>query len=181
MKSHLCLAVTLGAAALIACSDDPAGPDGDDGELFDGLELGATVVHIAGGGSIPPGTILAVEVSLRNTTSATIEKSIPAGCAVRARLYLGNDNPVYDQTVLPCNVSTTIPLIVAPGETKHLSSGTHFPFAIEADSVPAAIYRATAVLRITGENPIELDAGTYRLPHCSTPDTCAFVGPPADK
>jgi hypothetical protein len=76
----------------------------------------------------------------------------------------------------------TVPLNIAAGATANLTSGTGFPNTIEADSVPAGFYRATAVLRITGQNPIELEAGQYRLPHCvdpTTPLTCRYDGPPA--
>jgi hypothetical protein len=182
MKSKLILAVTLLAATGGACdNDDPVDPGAQTS--INGIELGASVTNIAGGGELDPGMILALSVTLRNTTSAPIVVNYPAGCPVRVRLYLpGNDDLLYDQTVFPCDVTTTIPLTVGAGQTRTLSSGTAFPWAVQADSVPAGFYRATAVLRIAGQNPIELEAGQYRLPNCpdpSRPATCAFVGPGA--
>ena len=179
MNATLSRVLTVLATACLACGgDEPVDPNGLS---IDGLALEASVTNIAGGGTtIPPGSILALQVSLRNTTNTAIQVHHPAGCAVRARLYLpGNNNLLYDQTLFPCEDEVTVALVIPAGETKTLTSGTTFPYAIQADSVPGGFYRAVAVLRITGEDPIELEAGQYRLPNCPTPSTCVYVGPPA--
>jgi hypothetical protein len=180
MKATLSLTLTLAMAAILtACgNDDPVDPD--ENTTLSGLDLSASVVFIAGGGSVPAGSILALEVEFANNTSAPIEVHYPAGCGVRARLYLvGNDNLLYDQTLFPCSIETTVGLTIPSGETRTLSSGTTFPYVIQTDSVPAGFYRATAVLRVTGGNPIEIEAGQYRLPNCPAPNSCTYVGPPA--
>lgn len=182
MTATLSRVLPLLAAASLACgNDDPAGPDGET--AIPGLSLTAAVTPINTGGAFANGMILAVGVDITNTTSVAAQYTMPAGCAVRIRLYLsGSDRPKYDQTQFPCDASSTIPLNLAAGEKKTIPSGTSFPYNIESDSVAAGIYRATAVLRITGHAPIELEAGQYRLPHCANPAvplSCTFVGPPA--
>ena len=105
---------------------------------------------------------------VRNTTNETVEYNYPAGCPVRFRLYdLTTDALVYDQTANGCNVTTVAPLPLGPQQSRTLTSGTRFPWEVSGDSIPTSVtYRATAVLRITGENPIELEAGNYRIPTC---------------
>jgi hypothetical protein len=169
------------AVAGLACSsDETVAPDQQ--EAIEGLDLSAEVVRINTGGAFANGMILSVQVNVTNTTSQTVSRTMPAACAVRVRLYLQDTDLRYDQTTFPCNAETVVPLVLSPGETKSLTSGSYFPINILADSVPAAFYRATAVLRITGENPVEIEAGQYRLPNCpdlTRPETCVYTGPPA--
>jgi hypothetical protein len=84
---------------------------------------------------------------------------------------LTTDALVYDQTLHGCNVTTIVPFTLGPQQSRTFTSGTRFPWEVSGDSIPTNIsYRATGVLRITGENPIELEAGSYRIP------TCVVVG-----
>jgi hypothetical protein len=151
-------------AILIACGSEGGvvDPLGNGEFMLDGLEVTAAVTSVPGAG--PP---LAVLVTLRNTTSATIVRTYPAGCPVRIRLFrLDDDTALYDETAHECLGTTPVEISVAPGASKVLTSGTRSPWAIHGDSLAGATYRFAAVLRIVGENPIELDAGLYKLPFC---------------
>jgi hypothetical protein len=154
----------------VACAgaEDPVTPDDDT--VLSGVSVAASVIEVDGtAGTGSRVKRMSVDVTLTNTTSSSIEYSYPAGCPTRFRLYRESDDAlVYDQTALPCSVSTTASLTLAPFQARTLSSGGRFPWEISGDSLAPGNYRVTGVLRITGEEPIELEAGTYRLPLCST-------------
>jgi hypothetical protein len=176
MKTTLSRVLALLAAAGLACSDDDAtGPT--ENTTITGLALTASVVEVTAGGGSGSAKLLSVQVSIRNTTDTTIARGFPAGCAVRIRLYrAGTDELVYDQTQWACEADTSVPFQLPGGQTKTLASPTFFPWNVSGDSLAAGSYRATGVLRLTGESPIELPAGTYRLPSCPLPPECTLVG-----
>jgi hypothetical protein len=172
----------LAAAACVMCAScgkDSVSPGLD--ETVNGLALHASVVPVFGGGALGDIPMLSVGVDITNTTNDPITLHYPAGCPVRIRLYqAGNDNLVYDQSLFPCNYDVIVPLALAPGQTRSLSSGDFFPWVVGQDSVTPGYFRAVAILRITGEEPFELEAGSYRLPRCPDPmPPCFYVGPPA--
>jgi hypothetical protein len=179
--SRVLTLLTLLAAAGLSCSSDET--TAPDEQPIPGINISAAVMTIAGGGAYAPGMLLSLGATITNTTNAAVTLSTPAGCAVRVRLYqLSGAKRVYDQTTFPCDAAVTVPLNLAAGESKTIPSQTTFPHNLESDSIPPATYRATAVVRITGQAPIELEAGSYRLPNCVSGITlsCAYVGPPAD-
>lgn len=91
----------------------------------------------------------------------------------------GDDALVYDEAVAACSTSSTVALTVPAGGSAELVSGVHPPWGIIGDSIPAGIYRVTAVLRITGQTPIELEAGLHNVQECDLTlfpvFTCRYV------
>ncbi len=164
---HRC-GVLLGMA-VIACGEqggvfDPGGGD----ELVAGLSASAEVVEILH--EFTQEKQLTLQVSLRNRSTAPITVFYEAGCPVRVRLYRPQQVvPAYDESRLACPVTTLVPVVVAANSTQTLTSGTRFPWVIHGDSLERGTYRATAVARLLGDAPIELAAGTYRLPNCGDP------------
>lgn len=140
-----------------------------DEELIPGVTLSASVVELdvteATGSRIK---MVSAEVALQNTTAEPIEHSYPGGCPVRMRLYRQSDNAlIYDQTLFPCNVSAVQSFTLPAQGAKSFTSGARFPWEVAGDSIPPATYRATAVFRVTGLDPVEIEAGTYRVPTCN--------------
>jgi hypothetical protein len=96
---------------------------------------------------------------------------------VRLRLYRESDQVlVYDEGRMPCTVTTPVGLRIDAQATVVLTSGNRYNPSIAGDSLPPGMYRGAALLRITGLNPIEIDAGTYRLARCTEfSGTCTFA------
>jgi len=154
---------------------------GNEGEIVDPGSTGDTSVL---GGIVLSAVMvdvtpwyLGAQVTLTNTTDLKLERSYPAGCPVLLRLYREPDQTlVYDEGRRPCNVTTPIAFEIDAQATAVLSSGTRFNPTVAGDSIPAGTYRAAALLRITGFNPIEIDAGTYRLARCDEiAGACTFA------
>jgi hypothetical protein len=146
----------------VACGGDQAAGPADG--AVDDLALAAAVVEIA------DGRMVSVQAFLTNNTSGDIAVSYPAGCPVRIRLYRqGDDALVYDEAGFPCSFAVTATLTLSPGQTRTLTSGGRFPWTVSGDSIPVGPYRATGIVRIIGENPVELEAGTYHLRVVSPP------------
>jgi len=157
--------IALLGSALACGGGDAAGPS-QPGNVIDGVAYTATVeevVHFAT--TVKQVTI---RVTLTNTTAATVTRSYPAGCPVRMRFYrMTDDKLVYDESQFPCGTTNTVSVTIGPKQSATVASGTRNPWEIAGDSLPVpATYYAGAIVRIVGMNPIELDAGTYRLPRC---------------
>lgn len=185
MKHLPTLAVTLLATLALGCSDsEPTDPN--DTQAINGVELTGEIVVIPGGiSAFASGMVLSAKVEARNVTSQNVDITYPVSCPVRIRLYRpADDRLIYDQTQFDCDASLVTTLHLGAGQTHSFTTGNTTPTAIEADSVAAGYYRAVGVFRTTGNNPIEVELGQFRLAHCpnpATPQTCAFVGPGATK
>jgi hypothetical protein len=158
----------IAAAALgAACGKggDVVEPNGNGNAVLDGIALSAEVVEITH--TVTSVVQVTMQVTLRNTTSAAITRSYPAGCPVRMRFYDAQTlTLVYDEGQRPCPVTTPVQFTIQPQESMMLATGVRFPWDILGDSLASAAYYAAALVRITGLNPIEVDAGVYAIPHC---------------
>ena len=172
--------------SVTSCGGDGGAITGPDGQAIEGVDLSASVNRIVSnaGANI---YLVAGQVTLTNTTASAITLHYPAACPVRMRLSeaSGNGAIVYDESSLPCNFAAAVDVTLQPGASTTLASTPRFPWDVAGGTtcisdegvvgpacVPPGVYIASVILRITGENPIELDAGDYRLPRC------IIVGPP---
>ncbi len=138
---------------------DPRGGN----EVVAGLGLTAAVVEVVH--ELTDVKQLTIQVTLENRTAAPITIHYQAGCPVRIRLYEPQGSTaVYDESRRPCPVTTLVPLTIAPGGTRILASGTRSPWEVSGDSLSPGAYRATGLLRLVGDAPIEVEAGTYLMP-----------------
>jgi hypothetical protein len=155
------LAALLSIAAACGRDSDIVDPgDGGNNNVLGGLVLSAVMDDVTP-------WFLSARVTLTNTTAAAIDRTYPAGCPVLLRLYRESDQAlVYDEGQRPCVVTTPIGFRVEGQASTVLASGTRFNPTVAGDSIPAGTYRAAVLLRITGMNPIEIEAGTYRLASC---------------
>jgi hypothetical protein len=157
-----------------------------DGEVIEGIGLAANMSLIVSNAEANI-YLVAGQVTLTNTAETAITLHYPAGCPVRMRLTEpgANGEIVYDESSLPCNLAASVDVTLQPGASTTLASTPRFPWDVAGGSTcisddgvvgPACVapgsYVASVILRITGENPIEVDAGNYRLPRC------IIVGPP---
>jgi hypothetical protein len=170
----------------VSCGDDGGVITGPDEPAIDGIGLAASVNLIPANPAA--GIYLAAgQVTLTNTSESALTLHYPAGCPVRMRLTEtgANGTIVYDEASIQCNVATAVDLTLQPGASTTLASTPRFPWDVAGgsvciidegvagpDCIPPGAYVASVILRIIGEDPIELDAGTYRLPRC------IVVGPP---
>ena len=159
------VAVALGA---VACGrgGDIVDPNGNGGTpVLNGLALTAQVIEVEH--EMTSVIQVTMRVTLTNTTDAPIVRSYPAGCPVLMRFYHSLDlSLAYDEGRRPCSVTTPVSFSVQPQESITLTSGLRFPWEILGDSLGSGAYYAAALLRVTGINPIEVDAGVYAIPHC---------------
>jgi hypothetical protein len=154
------LAALVALAAGCANEGGVAEPSGDGSELLGGIAVSASPADVSA-------WFVTIQVTLTNTTASAVERSYPAGCPVLIRLYREPDQVlVYDEGRRPCAVTTPIAFRLDAQESFVLTSGARYNPSVAGDSLPAGRYRAAALLRITGLNPIEIDAGSYRLAHC---------------
>jgi hypothetical protein len=139
---------------------------GDGGPtVLDGIALSAQVVEVIHDATSV--TQLTMRVTLTNTTNQVLVRNYPAGCPVLMRFYHPLDfSLAYDEGQRPCTVTTPVEFRLEPQESMTLTSGLRFPWEILGDSLGSGAYYAAALLRITGSNPIEIDAGTTSIPHC---------------
>jgi hypothetical protein len=163
------MAATLFLACALACSEAGGVTDATEepGDAIDGLGLSAAVVLVQGGGGQSI-MLVSLQVNVSNTTDEAITRHYPTGCPVRLRLYETGTNGrlAYDETTKPCNSSAQTPLSLQPGQTRVLTSTAQFPWEVAGDSLSPGPYHAKAILRIAGENPVELNAGNYTVPRC---------------
>jgi hypothetical protein len=160
-------AIAAGCLGALACGKggDIVDPGEGGPTVLDGVALSAEVVEIIHDATSV--TQLAMQVRLTNTTSQLIVRSYPSGCPVLMRFYNPLDlSLAYDEGQRPCLVTTPVEIRLQPQESIMLTSGVRFPWQITGDSLAAGAYYAAALLRITGVNPIEIDAGIYAIPHC---------------
>jgi hypothetical protein len=74
---------------------------------------------------------------------------------------------VYDESRFECVADNLIDFTIGPFGTFQLASGARNPWEVSGDSLATpATYNAAALVRVVGQSPIEIDAGTYRLPFC---------------
>ena len=143
------------AASAAACNDDTA--TNSLGEVIPGVSITASV---AGGDA----GFLIASVSFNNRTREPVQVHYPAGCPVRLQFYRrGRSAPVFDEGGFPCDVATIVPFEIPSLTTRDLVSGFRSPNTILGDSLTPGQYDVIAILRITGEQPIEIEAGTVRL------------------
>jgi hypothetical protein len=165
-----------------SCGDgDGAGPVEEESPVS-GITISAVTVQYLGNPDAIPSKqawYSLVRVSLTNVTGEAITLHHPAGCAVTVRLYTTpTDVMVYDEAVAACAVATPVAVVVPPGETRTLESATKPPWVITGDSLPADGYRFAGVLRLMGNNPIELDAGVHNLQLCEFPEAGEYFCSP---
>lgn len=167
---RLAPALSLVAAACGSEGEIVDPTNGGNASVLGGIALAASMVDVT------PWYVSA-QVTLTNTTDAPMQRTYPAGCPVLLRLYREPDQAlVYDEGRRPCGVTTPIPFGIDALGTATLSSGTRYNPSVRGDSIPAGTYRAAVLLRITGYNPIEIDAGTYRLAFCDElTATCTYA------
>ena len=167
MWRHPILALAGVAAIVAGCGKggDIVDPSGNGQNTLDGIALTAQVVEVVH--SATSVKQVSLHVTLTNTTNAAVVRSYPAGCPVLIRLYRVQDLAlVYDEGQQPCGFTTPTDVRLEPGASATLTSGLRFPWTITGDSLSAGAYYAAALLRITGVNLIEVDAGIYSLPFC---------------
>lgn len=157
----------------VACGKggDIVDPDGNGGPaVLDGLALSAQVAEVVH--QTTSVKQITIQVTLRNTTNQQIVRSYPAGCPVLMRFYNPLDLALsYDEGRRECTVTTPVEIRLDPQEATILTSGLRFPWEILGDSLASGAYFAAALLRIVGANPVEIDAGTYVIPHCEQSGT----------
>lgn len=167
------------AALTAACGKggDVVDPSGDGSTVLDGLAVTAQVVQVEHERTSV--VQVTMHVTLTNTTTEPVVRSYPAGCPVLMRFYNAqNLQLVYDEGRRRCAVTTPVQFRLAPQESMTLTSGLRFPWEILGDSLPAAAYYSAALLRLTGNNPVEVDAGVYAIPHCE--EVFALPGAPGE-
>lgn len=107
---------------------------------------------------LPPN--LMIVMSVENEGSVPVEKSYPAGCPVRIRIYRDlDDTLIYDETKLGCSNSDPATFRVLPGETRTIGSGFRQMTQIMGDSIPCGRYRLVGVPQMEGDEVIEIPAG----------------------
>ncbi len=111
---------------------------------------------------------LTVQITITNQSDVARTVYYEAGCPVRIRLYpLNGTVAVYDEARLPCPVTTLVPLTVLAGGTQTMTSGSRQPWVVHGDSIPMGPYRAVGLVRLLGDAPVAVEAGTYLLPFCT--------------
>jgi hypothetical protein len=154
-------------ASLAAGCAESVGTTDEGNYQLDGVTITAAVVELSD-------KLVSVQATLSNTTAERIDLHYPAGCPVRIRLYRALDDAlVYDEGIWECNYDVGVDLTVPPGGRRVLTSGTRFSWEIAGDSLPLGAYVARAILRIVGQNPIEVEAGLYNLRVVSPPGPAA--------
>jgi hypothetical protein len=145
---------------------DPNGPGGGGGQVFGDIAYVASVAEIEH--TLTEVKQLSVQVDLTNQTGEQLARAYPAGCPVRVRLYRPLDGAlVYDESRTPCTAENPVDFTIGPHGTVQPASGPRNPWFVHGDTIAApATYNAAALVRIVGQNPIEIDSGTYRLPFC---------------
>ena len=154
---------------VLSCSSgegDVSEPTAPGGQVFGDLAYSARVLEVEHTQTTVKQLTLRVE--LTNQSDEMLSRAYPAGCPVRIRLYRVLDNAlVYDESRFPCGAESPIGFSLGPQQSIAISSGTRNPWEVAGDSLPVpASYYAAALVRVVGQNPIEIDAGVYRLPFC---------------
>lgn len=157
--------VAIAALAVGACGGGNASASGpsDLGDGFDGVEYTAEVEEIVSETT----RRFTVVAHLTNTKNESVTRTYPAGCPVRIKLHRALDNQlVYDETQLPCSVTTPTTITIAPGGTHKLQSGVRWPPTVLGDSLAATTYNVRAVVNTEGTRLVEVSAGIYKVPDC---------------
>ena len=148
------------AAVAVACGSDEIASGDQQPTLTPGLSYSAETSEIRFDG----GPSMLVTLSISNASLAPITLTYPAGCPVRIRLYRPSDNVrVYDETRVPCGLTTPASITISPQATRSLGSGFRGMTTIVGDSLQFTVYRVMAVPQTEGANIIEVPAGIIVL------------------
>jgi hypothetical protein len=157
MRSSRRLIGVLSMVAFAGCSSDAVGP----ATTFGGVQYSAAVNTIQSGSSLTQFTIL---VTMKNTTTATVTRTYPAGCPVRMRMYRSSDGKrVYDETTRTCTFTDPATITLQSLGTATLTTGPRLPGTVLGDSLPSATYIIRAVVQTEGTTFVEVDAGSYLI------------------
>jgi hypothetical protein len=108
--------------------------------------------------ALPPNLLLIMTV--QNGATVPIERTYPAGCPVRLRIYRQLDSALlYDETKVACTVDTPVTFLVQPGESRAIGSGFRQMTQIMGDSIPCGHYRLVGVPQTERTTVIEIEAG----------------------
>lgn len=161
------IAAGIAAAACGGGNAKASGPN-EIGGGFDGVTYTAEVQEIIASTT----RRFTVVATLTNTKSVAVTRVYPAGCPVRIKLHRALDNElVYDETKIPCSVTTETTVTIPPGETRTLQSGVRWPPTVLGDSLAATSYNVRAVVQTEGTRVVEVAAGTYKVPDCQEQGT----------
>lgn len=157
MRHALKFVLALGGIAAAGCSTDVAAPQNE----YNGVKYTAAVNEIIS----PVGAKqFAVIVTLQNTGGGPQERTYPAACPVRIRLYRASDGVlVYDETQWPCSATPTATITIDGFSSKTLQSGPRFPTVVMGDSLPHTTFTVYAVTFTEGSTWLEIRAGTYTM------------------
>ena len=151
-------AAMLAVAAGLGCSTDVAAPPSN----FGGIQYTASVAGVsAGTGHVP---LLNAIVTLQNTAGVVQTRTYPLSCPVRIQLYRLSDNALmYDESKLPCDMTTTGTLTIPGLASTTLSSGVRFPGNIAGDTLPLVTYTVRVLVLTEGTKQVLINAGSFNL------------------
>ncbi len=164
----------------VGCGDANGVVDpGEGAGIIDGLTITASMA--TSDDVTTASKVLFVQVRLVSRSRDPITVFYEAGCPVRLRLYrLDQALPAYDESRVVCHTTTLVPLVVPAGGARSLTSGPRMAWTIHGDSLEMGHYRATAIVRLRGDAPVELEAGRVALPNCGDPVVTCVYPPSAD-
>ena len=168
------------AAMALSCAGSPSTPNGGDrprggdppargdagdprpaAVLRDGFQYQADVLVME---SFP--VQLVGRVTITNATERTRTVSFPDGCVALLRAYrTGGGEPVWDQASEVGCTEAIVPVTLAPGGSREVSTPTASAGDILDEGLPDGRYRVTVYLRpASGEVEIEAGAAELAIP-----------------
>lgn len=155
------LGLTL-VAGPVACGSMGDSTSPEDEATPVAVEYSMTSSEFLPHSELPPNLLLVM--GLRNVSAATVDRSYPAGCPVRIRIYRTLDSALlYDETRLACALTDPASMRLVAGESRTIGSGFRQMTQIMGDSIPCGTYRVVGVPQTEGSKVIEVEAGEATL------------------